>query len=895
MTRLPNDADAHAEPPALALRVLRAALGDDEQEAYVGDLVELFHDDRLPRLGATRARLWFWRDAGMALLALPWRRRAPAHSHGDATIVRILTDLHQAVRQLRRAPSFTALSALTLALGIGATTAVFSVAYSALLRPLPFPASERLIVARETVRGDPSTVSPTNFEDWRQQSRTADLAGMVASTGALSGDGPAEQVAMGAVTGTFFRVLGVTAALGRTFTAAEAAYGGPKTILLGHPLWARRYGADRSIVGRTIQVDGESREVIGVMPDGFDYPSHADAWVPFALSESDMASQRGAHYISVIGRLRPGATQAGAHAEIAAIAHRLAAAYPRTNTDYGAQVISLREATIGNARPALLVLLGAVGLLLLLACANVANLLLMRAARRERERVVRAALGAGRGALARAVFAEALILAVVGGMVGIALAWWGTSALDATLHVARPRLATAQVDAPVLGFALSASLLTALVFGLLPAISASRMREIASTLRGSTPVLGRARGVVGAGWGGRLRSSLVLAQIAITTLLLTGAALLGESFVKMRRVDLGFVPRGVWTYSFSLPDARYKPPQAERFVATLLERVRAIPGVRVAGATMGLPLSGMSYSISFRDIDGVLEDEERSRSTQIRIVTEDYFKAVGMRVVRGRAMTAADRAESPKVVVVNEALARKLWPGEDPLGHRFTLGTKMGLGGDRVGGTVIGVVADIRDEGVIDDIEPEAYAAHRQFPISSLSVAVRGDASPGMIKAVAAQVAALDPDVPVYQERALDDLVSDAVAEPRLYAILFAAFAGTALLLAAVGVYGVVALAVGQRTREFGVRVALGAARGNVVRLVLRQALTPVVVGLTIGLVGAWASTRLLSSLLFGVSATDPAAFGAVVVVLVGAAAMAVFVPARRATGVAPTVALRAE
>ena len=445
-------------------------------EPYLGDLLELF-DDRLARDGAVRARRAFWRDTLVALARLPGagpccRRAVP----GDPMLTAIATDLRHAARRLRRAPAFALLAGLTLALGIGATTAVFSVAYTALLRPLPFPDAGRLVDAAEIKREAVMTVSPSNYADWKKTTRTMDLAAWANGTGALTSDGPAEQLPMGVVTDGFFSVLGVKAALGRTFTAAELAPNGPKVALLGHRLWARRFGSDPRVVGRTIRLDGESREVVGVMPDGFDFPEHSQMWTPLAFSAADLASQRGAHWLTVTGRLREGATVRGRALRARRDHARLATAYPRATTG-GATVRTLRDATVGDVRPALGALLGAVGLLLLLGCANVANLLLVRATRHERDRVVRAALGAGRGRLAGAVMSEALILSFVGAVAGVGLAWWGTRLLDATLRAARPTLAESRVDGPVLLFALGVALLTAFVFGVLPAMSASRLRE----------------------------------------------------------------------------------------------------------------------------------------------------------------------------------------------------------------------------------------------------------------------------------------------------------------------------------------------------------------------------------------------------------------------------------
>jgi len=883
----PSPSAQGPEPPRAPLWLLRTLVAEPAADPYLGDLLERF-DDSCATEGASKARRALWRDVAVALVRMPWRRPLAAHPRGDPMLSALATDLRFAARRLRRAPSFASLSALTLALGIGATTAVFGVAYTALLRPLPFPDAGQLIDAAETNReGRRTTVSPPNFADWQRMSRTMELAAWSEQSGALTSDGPAEQIPSALVSSTFFRVLDVRPALGRTFTDAESAWRGPKAVVLGHRLWQQRFGADPRVVGRMIRVEGESRQVVGVMPPGFDYPAKAQMWAPLALPDSDWINQRGAHWLRVTGRLRPRATLDAAHAELEGIMARLEADYPDKNTDRGAQVQSLRDATVGDVRPALYVLLGGGALLLLLACANVANLLLARATRQERDRVVRAALGASGGALAREVLSESLLLSLGGGALGVLLAWWGTRALDATLRVARPSLATSHVDTPVLAFAIALSLLTALAFGLLPAIGASRIGNIESTLRAARHG--------GGNRSSRLRGSLVVAQIAITTLLLSGAALLGESFARLRNVDIGFTPAGVWTFSLSLPEARYTEPRIALFHRQLLDRVRAIPGVQAAGATLGLPLSGMSFQITLHDLDGVREPDARARPMSVRAVTDDYVRAVGMRLLRGRPIERTDDAGAPRVVVVNESLARMLWPGQDPIGRRFSIGMRLGPDSapERVGGTVVGVVRDVRGDAVRRDPLPEAYFSMMQFPLSSASFAVRAEATPALARAIREQVAALDPEIPVADERTLDALVGDAVAEPRLYSLLFGAFAGSALLLACVGVYGVLSLAVGQRTREFGVRIALGARAGDVGRLVLGQAARPVVAGLAVGLAVALASSRLLRALLFGVSATDPMVYVLVAGVLAAAAAVAVLVPTLRATGVSPTVVLR--
>ena len=819
------------------------------------------------------------------------RRRARQHERREA-MSDLWRDLTHAARGLRRSPGFTLLAALTLALGIGATTAIFSVMYAALLRPLPYPGADRVVDLTEMRTGQRGTVSPPNFTDWREQSTTvAAMAAWHPSSSALTADGRSEQLQGAAVTADFFDVLGMRPLLGRTFAPAESATDGPPAVVIGEGLWRRRFGADPAILDGTIVLDGQATRVIGVMPSTFAYPASAELWRPLAFSADELATQRGAHYLRVTGRLRRGASLAAAQAELGAIGARLAARYPEKNGGATVNVRSLRDAVVGDVRPALYLLGGAVLLLLLLACANVANLLLARAVQRERERVIRVALGAARGRLVRQVLVESILLALIGGVSGLALACLGTRALTATLQVTRPALATARLEWPVLLFALGVSVVTGLVFGVLPALATSRVTRLEAVLRGTAPGAG--------GWrtGRRLRTALVTGQLAATVLLLTGAALLGRSFLALQQVDLGFRPNGVWSFSTSLPDARYKDPEsASRFYAELLDRARAIPGVTDAGLTMGLPLSGMSYGISLYRLDGrLLPDEPDMPATQVRVVSDGYLETMRVRLLRGRTIEPGDRDGAPPVVVVSQKLAETLWPGEDPIGHTMELGTSFGLGRGRVGGTVVGVVADVRSDDVREPPLATTYLPHRQVPVGGMTLAARGADPVSLRRPLADAVAAIDPQIPLSEERTLDAMISDAVAEPRLYASLMIVFAMTALVLASVGVYGVIALAVSHRTHELGVRMALGAQRRAIVGLVLRQGIAPLAGGLAIGVVVAWWGSRALAGLLYGVSSTDPVTFTAVPVFLLLVALAATLVPARRATAIAPTEALRAD
>jgi predicted permease len=802
----------------------------------------------------------------------------------------LLQSLRHAARQLRRAPSFTLIAILTLALGIGANTAIFSVVYTAFLRPLPFDDGERLVRVYEAARGQLSTLSPSNFADFATQSRLVrDLSAYYSDELALTGVGVPERVQVGRVTADAFDALRVQPALGRLFTDDESRVGGPKAVLLAHALWTRRFGGARDIVGQQVRLDGVSYQVIGVMPEGFTFPRESQLWMPLAFTSEELATQRGAHYLSAVGRLRDGATLAAADLELRAIAQRLERAYPAQNTDVSARVLTFRDAAVGDSRRALFVLLGAVGFLLLVACANVANLLLARAGKRSQEFAVRIALGAGRGRLALDIMTEGVLLAILGGVVGVLLAVWGLPLITAAIGSSYPALARAQLDWPVLLYTLAIALATATLFAAGPALVASRPTLVAAALRGVVSGAGRRT----AGW--RLRGTLVAAETALAVTLLAGAGLLLKSFSKLSSVEPGFDPRGVWTLELSLPDAEYPPERSRQFYSQLLERTRALPGVHAAGGSTLLPLQGGSYRLTYHTVDGVPEPTGRERVTDVRIVTDDYFRATGMRIVRGRPLLPTDRDGAPRAVVVNEALAHALWPGQDPIGHRLEVGSRFGLEGERGGGEVVGVVADVRELDLATPPRPGVFLAHRQFPVNGMSLVVRADDPPSIRRPLLEQIAALDPNLPVANERTLDALARESITEPRLYATLLSAFAITALVMAAVGIYGVMAVVIGQRTREIGIRMALGARAADVVRLVVGQGTGLAAIGALAGLAVAFPLTRLMRDLLYDVAPADPLVFTGVAVVLVLTALLAAWLPARRAAKVDPMTALRAE
>jgi len=803
-------------------------------------------------------------------------------------------DLRLALRRLARTPGFALIATLTLAIGIGATTAIYSVVDAALLRALPYPAANELLrIYTPGDGGGRSTVSPPDFVDYRSENHSfRAVAAFAEGTYALSGEGAAEQRTGSYVTGDFFTVLGVRPALGRPIGAEDAVPGGPRVVVLSDGLWRGRFGADLSLIGRTITLDGVATTVIGVMPPRFAYPSGTDLWTPLRFTPEELATQRGAHYLDVIGRLRPGASVADANTDLAAIQARLAAAYPNTDNVGPAAVRTLRDSLVGDMRTPLLVLLGAVGLVLLVACANVANLLLARALRRQREFAVRAALGASRARVVRELLVEAVVLSLIGGAGGVLLAVWGTQALLA-LHPGDQLLASVSVDGRVLAVTLVVSVLCGLIFGLVPALHMAPRRDVATALASG----GRSGSATASAQ--RAKGTLAVAEMALSVVLLTGAGLLLRSFMLLSAVDPGFAAQERLTFSVSLPDARYETPEkSAAFITELLSRLLALPGVRDAGVVSGLPLTGYSYGISAHDLDGrVLENAESDRlSTQIRIVSPDYFRTMGIPVKLGRGITDADRHGAPTVVVMNESAARLVFPASSPLGHQFTLGTSFGLKRGRAGGEVVGVVGDTHDAELERSAVPTVYLSHDQYPVGSVSVVVRATAAPATLIAPArSALAALDPDVPLYEPRTMTEVVDASMNRQRFITTLLGIFAAIAALLAGIGLYGVIAYSVGERTREIGIRVALGAVRGDVLRLVLRGGMTLAVIGVVIGLAGSTITTRLLGGLLYGVKPLDVTTLVLTTVLVLGSALLAIAVPAYRATRLDPLEALSQE
>lgn len=804
----------------------------------------------------------------------------------------LFQDIRYALRRLAQSPAFTALAVLVLALGIGGTATAFGVVNAVLLRPLGFPDPGSLVRLYTAWHGGKSTVSPPDFTDWRARNRSfTELAASNSGSFALTGDGAAEQIPGAQVTGGFFAVMGVLPSLGHVMTPADDRPDGGLVAVLGYDLWRRRFGADSGIVGRTVRLDGASYTVLGVMPAGFTYPDGSELWLPLRFTPQEIATQRGAHYLDVVGRLKRGVPLEAADRDLHGIAAILTAEYPRTNGNTSTTVISLREALVGDVRTPLLVLLAAVGVVLLIACTNVAGLLLVRGIAREREIAIRTALGAGRARLVRALFTESTALAALGGLAGTLLALWGTALVTRVSWVDIPLLGETRLDGWVLGFIAFVTLVTVLLFGLLPAWQTATLGGLASRLQAE------GRGTTGARL--RTRNALVVAQTALAVLLLVGAGLLVKSFIRLQRVDPGFDPARVLTFGVSLPDASYATPQQSAlFYQQLSERLEGLPGVRSAGAVFGLPLTGFGYSISVYALDGrVLSQEEQDvLSVQIRIVTPDYFAAMGIPIRRGRGILPNDRSGAPPVIIVNESAARRVWPGEDPLGHRLLIGSRLGFGGERAGGEVVGVIGDLKERSLSESARPTIFLSHAQFPMGFMGVAIRTTGDPlTLAEPARAALAATDPNVPLFRLRSMEQLRAESVAQPRLYALLLAVFSLAAITLAGVGLYGVLAQTVAQRGRELGVRIALGATARDVVGMVVSQAARLAAAGVVLGLAGGFVAARLLATLLFSVKPSDPGTFAAVGSGLFLVALLASVIPARRATRVDPMEALRTE
>jgi putative ABC transport system permease protein len=815
-------------------------------------------------------------------------REAGYDVRGGGWIEAFLQDLRYAARMLRRTPAFTLTAVVTLALGIGANTAIFSVASGVLLRPLPYPNADRLAMvwmdnARISLRED--WHSYPNYADYRDQNSTFDDLAIFNNTArTLTDAGDPERLIGAHSSANLFSVLGVGALHGRTYTPDEDGTAGASVIVLSHGLWQRRFGGRLDVLNTSISMSGRPMQIVGVMPDTFAFPSRdTQFWVPTAASEQQRAA-RGSLWLQVIGRTKPGVTMEQAQADLDRVNASLLQQFPNQK-GYGIYVAGYREQIVGRIRPAILVLLGAVGCVLLIACANVANLLLARASVRQRELALRAAIGAGRGRLVRQLLTESLLISLAGGALGVALGWFGVSALVATAPPDLPRLDAIVLDWRVLVFTFALTLLTSVVFGLIPALQLARTnasQTMKEGARGST-ALGRS-----------LRRGLVAVEVALAVVLLVGAGLMLRSFERMQRVDLGFNPDNLLTARMSLWGQKYQAPAARvDFFRNVIARVESDPGVRGAAGVGTIFLSATPNSTNFA-IEGQADFlPEEQVEVPVDAITPGYFAVMGVPLLAGRPFNEGDSGTAPQVVIINKTLADRFFPKNDAIGRRIKYGNQAT---QNPWMTIVGIVADTRRTGYESAVRPETYLPYAQSPDGTLTIVVRTAGEPASFMPALRSIARdVDPAIALQGLRPIDEQLGEMTSQRRLNTLLLTIFAVVAGLLAAVGVYGVVAYSVEQRTRELGVRVALGAPASRILGLIAFEVATLAFAGLALGLAAAVALSRSMTSLLYQVSATDPATFAAIAAIALLTAALASLVPAVRALRVDPVKALRAE
>jgi predicted permease len=819
------------------------------------------------------------------------RTEAPVPGERGGSMYRLgfMRDVRHALRMLVRTPAFSAIAIMTFAVGIGVNTAVFSVVNGVLLRSLPYPDADRITMVwldntREKIKED--ITSYPNYRDWRDQNSSyAYLAGYQEQALALTGAGEPERLFGAAVTANFFDVMGIKPLAGQLFTAANEVEGKDRVIVISHGLWQRRFGGAPDTLGRTITLSTYPYEIIGIMPPELRWPERAELWMPLAVPQQ-LRESRGSFWLPVIGRLKPGVSVQQAQTEMAGISARLAEQYPG-NRGYGANVVSMRDQLVGSVERPLTILMASVLFVLLIACANLANLLLGRTAARRRELAVRTALGAGRARLVRQIVTESLVLAMIGGAAGVLLAYWTTGFFVALAGNGIPGVERIGLDARVLLFAFAIATMAALLAGLLPALHASRA-AIADVLREG----GRQGGPSGSR---RTRNVLVAAEVALALVLLTGAGLLLQTLWGMQRVDRGFRVERIGMATLSLPGGAYRTADDVRgFYSRLIVKVRAVPGIESAALTSGVLQPLLTNSGGFQFEGKPVPPPEQRIEYPFESVSSGFFDTIGAIIARGRAFADSDTATAPFVVVVNETLANSVWPNEDPIGRRLRPGDGSN---ERIPWfTVVGVVKDLRRADVKRKIRPEIYYSSLQRTPRTETIVFRTAGDPStVISAVRREVQSLDPQLPLFRVTTLATEVADTLNQPRFQATLLGGFAAIALLLASIGIYGVTSHAVSQRTQEVGIRMAMGAPRSTVRTLMLRQHVTPALAGVAIGLAGAFVLSRFVSSLLYGVGAMDPVTYAAVTLALIVVAVAACWIPASRAMRVDPLVALRTE
>ena len=805
-------------------------------------------------------------------------------------------DVRYGARALIKNPAFTLTAVITLALGIGANTAIFSVVNELLLRPLPFGDAERIVMVWEISPGGrrQNNTSRANFQAWRERSTAFEgLAAFTDQRLNLTGDGEPEEVSVQLATPELFQILGVEPLIGRALMPEDARPDAPKVAVLSNGIWQRRFGGDPKVVGRTISLDGAPCTVVGVMPAAFQWHIKrksgsvrpAEIWAVLAMPTQGPGTT--GRFLSTVARLKPGVTIEQADKEMKTIAAHLEEEAPRYNKGFGAEVLPLREQFVGNVRPALLILLGAVGFVLLIACANVANLMLSRAAAREKEIAVRTALGASRMRVVRQLLTESLLLALLGSLLGLWLAWWGIKALVAISPRDLVNLQDVGINLTVLGWTLAVSLLTGLIFGLAPALAAARLNLNDALKEGG-------KGVGGQGAGSRLRRLLVVAEVALALVLLASAGLLVKSFARLQQIDLGFNTENLLTMVVPLSNRSYREDrQVVGFFREAIDRIRVLPGVRDVGMVNYLPLYGGAGTETGFIIEGRPEPPPGEEpGTNVRVADSDYFKTMGIPLLRGRNFSDLELAEPKHVVLISEAMAREHFAAEDPLGKRIM----VDMFEKPTPAEIVGIVGDVRYDSLESNPGSTVYFPLSELTYSFMTLVIRTYGDPGAMAAVVRrEISQIDADQPVSDVRTMAQVMSDTVGRARFQTLLLTLFAGLATLLAAVGIFGVMSYSVTLQTREIGIRIALGAQPGQVLKLVLRQGLQLTLAGVMIGLAGALALTRLLSDLLYGVGTTDPATFASIVSLLTVVSLTSCYLPAKRALKIDPVIALRDE
>jgi putative ABC transport system permease protein len=868
-------------------RFLRRERWDQERERELQTYLDLETEENIAR-GMTPEEA---RHAARRKLGNPTQIREEIYRMNSLTFIESLwQDVRCGLRMLRKNAGFAVVAILTLALGIGANAAIFSVIHAVLLSPLPYNNPDRIVLVLDSnpSRGLPQfSASPPNYMDWKKDATSFEqMTSIARGDFNYTGGAEPERLSGARVGWSFFEVMGASPAMGRTFLPEDDVLGKAGVVVLSYGLWTRHFGSDPQVVGKSLTLDGQTYRVAGVMQNGFQFPRGVDLWLPSEFDADALSpGARGAHYLRVMARLKPGVSMEKAQAEMVAISKRLEQQYPRTNTGWTSKLLSLNEATVGNIRPTLLVLFGAVGFLLLIACANVANLLLARATARQKEIAIRFSLGASRMRIARQLLTESILLSGIATGAGLLLAEWAIRALRTLPPSNLPRAASIGLDLPVLAFAAGVAVLTGLLFGFAPALQITRGAPSETLKEG-----GRTSG---AGRQG-VRSALVVLETTLALVLLVGSGLLLKSFLRLQTVDPGFQYKNVVTANISLPRSNYsKDVQKIQFFDQLLERIRSVQGVKEVAAASGNPMEGSNLSFSFatKDLEALSPADQPSAGYYV--VSSDYFHTLGIPLLVGRYFTRKDSAGSPRVAIISNAVAQQFFHGKSPIGQTIKIGVG---GGEPVSREIVGVVGDVKDDGLGQAATMTAYEPYTQIAWGEMNLFLRAEGDPSqMAGTIRSQVLSVDKDQPVADISTGDQWMAEAVAQPQLRTLLLSLFAALALVLASLGIYGVMSNTVAQRTHEIGVRMALGAGQGSVLKLVLSNGMRLTLLGIVLGTAGAFALTRLMKGFLFHVTPTDPATFAEVALFLFLVALLASYIPARRATRVDPVVALRYE